>query len=38
MKSHLQFKEVFMKRRIVGVVLVVGGMAFIVYGVKLLFD
>lgn len=38
MKSHLQFKEVFMKRKILGVVLVVGGIAFIVNAVKLLFD
>lgn len=38
MKSRLQFKEVFMKRKILGVVLVVGGIAFIVNAVKLLFD
>lgn len=38
MKFRLQFKEVFMKRKILGVVLVIGGIAFIVNAVKLLFD
>lgn len=38
MKSRLQFKEVFMKRKILVVVLVVGGIAFIVNAVKLLSD
>lgn len=38
MKFRLPFKEVFMKRKILGVVLVVGGIAFIVNAVKLLFD